>query len=155
MLNIKLNRHELMLCDIFGTVRRKNAMQFNYDRQVSKQDKYDMDIDGFKGEYIVAQYLNVMPDFSINEKKNPIDLHWNNKSIDVKSTRNPNGNIYITEYHKKKPCDYYVQVILNDDGGDIVGWIDSENLFKKATFVNGSHPSYMLKQKDLFKLPIT
>ena len=106
MLNIKLNRHELMLCDIFGTVRRKNAMQFNYDRQVSKQDKYDMDIDGFKGEYIVAQYLNVMPDFSINEKKNPIDLHWNNKSIDVKSTRNPNGNIYITEYHKKKPIKY-------------------------------------------------
>ena len=49
-MKIQFNRHEMLVCDIFGSIRRKNAMQFNNDRQVSKQDPYDMDIDGFMGE---------------------------------------------------------------------------------------------------------
>lgn len=148
-MEIELNRHELLICDIMGSIRRKNAMQFNYDRQVSKQNPYDMDIDGFKGEYIVAKYLNVMPDLSINEKKNPIDLYWNNLSVDVKATRNPNGHIYVTEYHKLSPCDLYIQVILNDNGGLIKGWADSKYLFLNADLIHGSHPSYKLDQHKL------
>ena len=150
MQQINLSRHEILICDLMGSVRRKNAMQFNSDRQVSNQNPYDMDIDGFKGEFIAAKYLKVMPDFSINERKNPIDLYWNNKSIDVKATRNPNGSIYVTEYHKTKPCDIYMQVILNEDGGYIQGWIDKKTLFEKATLTQGNHPSYKLMQNDLF-----
>jgi hypothetical protein len=128
---------------LFGSIRRKNAMQFNYDRQVSKQNPYDMDIDGFMGEFIVAKYLNVMPDFTINEKKNAVDLIWNNKTIDVKTTRNPRGNVYVTEYHRKSPCDLYIQVVLEDSHiGRITGWIGKETMFDVATLVEGKHPSY-------------
>jgi len=146
---IMLNRHEMLLCDLFGTVRRKNAMQFNAEMQVSDQNPYDMNIDGFMGELIVAKYLNVMPDLTINEKKNPIDLLWNGLTIDVKSTRNSAGNIYVTEYHKHSPCDLYIQVIIKDNMGKLQGWIDSEDLFKKATIVEKHHRSYCLKQSDL------
>ena len=149
---IELNRHELLICDIFGSIRRKNAMQFNYDRQVSKQNPYDMDIDGFMGEFIVAKKLNVMPDFTINEKKNPTDLWYKDKSIDVKTTRNPNGNIYVTEYHRKKHCDIYIQVVLNPPFGDIKGWVDSKTLFEKAELLGGNHPSYCFKQSELFDI---
>lgn len=149
---IELNRHELVVCDLFGSIRRKNAMQFNYDRQVSKQNPYDMDIDGFMGEFIVAKYLNVMPDFTINEKKNAVDLIWNNKTIDVKTTRNPRGNVYVTEYHRKSPCDIYIQVVLLDAHlGEITGWIGKETMFDVATLVEGKHPSYCIKQSDLIK----
>ena len=149
---IELNRHELVVCDLFGSIRRKNAMQFNYDRQVSKQNPYDMDIDGFMGEFIVAKYLNVMPDFTINEKKNAVDLIWNNKTIDVKTTRNPRGNVYVTEYHRKSPCDIYIQVVLLDAHlGEITGWIGKETMFDVATLVEGKHPSYCIKQPDLIK----
>lgn len=148
-MDFKLNRHEMLICDLFGSIRRKNAMQFNYDRQVSKQNPYDMDIDGFMGEFIVAKFLNIMPDFTINEKKNPIDLIWNNLSIDVKTTRNPNGNIYITEYHKKNPCDIYIQVIINENIGTISGWIDDIELFNVAEYISGNHPSYKITQNQL------
>lgn len=148
----ELNRHEVLVCDIFGSIRRKNAMQFNYDRQVSKQNPYDMDIDGFMGEFIVAKHLNVMPDFTINEKKNAVDLVWNGKTIDVKTTRNPKGSVYVTEYHRKKPCDLYIQVVLEDANvGKITGWIGKETMFDIATFIDGKHPSYCIKQSDLIK----
>ena len=149
-MDFELNRHEMLICDIFGSIRRKNAMQFNYDRQVSKQNPYDMDIDGFMGEFIVAKYLNVMPDFTINEKKNPTDLIWNNLTIDVKTTRNPNGALWVTEYHKKNPCDIYIQVVIDNNIGSIKGWIDKSELFAKAEYVSGNHPSYKVTQ-DLLK----
>ena len=125
-------------------------MQFNVDRQVSKQNPYDMDIDGFKGEFIVAKYLNLMPDFTLNERKNPVDLWIKGKSIDVKATRNKLGNIYVTMYHKKNPCDYYIQTVVDDLGGLIRGWISGEDLFKVAVLnEEHSHPSYMLPQAQL------
>ena len=151
-MKILLNRHEMLICEMFGTIRRKNAMQFNYDRQVSKQDPFDMDIDGFMGEFVVAKYLNVMPDFTINEKKNPTDLLWNGKTIDVKTTRNPNVKIYVTEYHRKSPCDIYIQVVVDQNIADITGWIDSTTLFEKARLLEGNHPSYCLNQEDLFDI---
>ena len=148
-MKFELNRHELLVCDIFGSIRRKNAMQFNYDRQVSKQNPYDMDTDGFMGEFIVAKHLNVMPDFTINEKKNAVDLIWKRKTIDVKTTRNPTGNVYVTEYHRKNPCDLYIQVVIDPPYGEITGWIGKETLFDVATLMQGNHPSYCVKQSDL------
>ena len=149
-MRVNLNRHELFLCEYFGTMRRKNAMQFNHDRQVSKQDPYEMDIDGFKGEYIVAKHLNIMVDFSINQKKNPVDLYTaSGKSIDVKSTRNNKGDVYVTEYHRKSPCDFYILVVLDDTGGDIVGWVDKDELFEYATLIGGNHPSYRYDRNRL------
>jgi hypothetical protein len=149
-MRIDLSRQELMICDIIGSIRRKNAMQHNKDRQVSNQDPFQQDIDGFMGEFIVAKYLNLMPDFSINAKKNPIDLRdQSGNSIDVKTTRNPQGKIYVTEYHRNSPCDIYIQVVIDETGGDIIGWIKGSDLFDKATLIGGSHPSYMLEQSDL------
>lgn len=149
-MRIDLSRQELFICEYFGTMRRKNAMQFNVDRQVSKQNPYDMDIDGFKGEFIVAKHLNLMPDFTLNERKNPVDLWINGKSIDVKATRNKLGSIYVTMYHKKHPCDYYIQVVVDDAGGEISGWITGEELFQKAVLNEEHfHPSYMLPRAQL------
>lgn len=151
-MRIQLNRHELLFCDLFGTARRKNAMQFNHDRQVSKQNPYDMDIDGFRGEFAVAKYLNVMVDTSLNEKKNPVDLIWNGKTIDVKATRHKNAHILVTEYHKHHPCDLYVQTYIEDDAVTIVGWIDNRTLFKEAEIRTEGQVSYWLKDDKLFPI---
>lgn len=152
-MRIDLSRQELFICEYIGTCRRKNAMQFNKDRQVSKRDPYDIDIEGFMGEFIVAKHLGVMPDFSLNERKNPIDLvSRKGKTIDVKTTRNPAGKLYVTEYHRKNPCDIYILILVDDFGGDLIGWIDKESLFEKATYTDANnHPSYVLEQEQLNK----
>ena len=152
-MRVMLNRHEQLICEVMGTVRRKNAMQFNSDHQVSKQNPYDMDIDGFTGEFVVAKHLNVMVDTTINEKKNPIDLIWNQKTIDVKSSRNPNVDMHVTEFHKKSPCDLYIQVVLHEGYADLIGWIDGKTLFEKATLKTHSvRSSYVLPQEELFAM---
>ena len=128
-----LSKHELFLCEYMGTLRRKNAMQFNMDRQYSQRDAYEIDIDGFMGEYIVAKHLNLMCDFSLSEKKSPIDLITSGgSSIDVKSTRSDNKGLSVTGYHKKSPCDFYILVLCEDDGGEILGWADKHLLFQNA-----------------------
>ena len=152
MMRIEFNRHELLICELMGTVRRKNAMQFNADRQVSNQNPYDMDIDGFMGEFAVAKYLNVMVDTTINEKKNPVDIIWNGHTIDVKTTRNTHANIHVTEYHRKSPCDIYIQVIIDKESAILSGWVDSNTLFEKAEYLDNDHPSYRLQQKHLFHI---
>jgi len=152
-MRINLTRQELFICEYIGSCRRKNAMQFNKDRQVSKRDPFDIDIEGFMGEFIVAKYLGVMPDFSLNEKKNPIDLiSRKGKTVDVKTTRNPNGKLYVTDYHKNNPCDIYILVCIDDEGGNLIGWIDGKSLFEKAEFSEANnHPSYILEQSMLNK----
>ncbi len=131
-----LTKHELFLCEYMGTMRRKNAMQFNMDRQYSKRDPYSIDIDGFMAEYIVAKHLNLMCDFSLNEKKNPTDLiTYNGSTIDVKSTRSEEKGLSVTGYHRKNPCDFYILVLCEDDGGDILGWTDKDNFFLNSTQV--------------------
>jgi len=54
------------------------------------------------GEFIVAKHLGVMPDFSLNETQNPIDLvSRKGKTVDVKTTQNPDGQVLCTEYRRK------------------------------------------------------
>ena len=129
-----LDKHELLFCEFFGVMRRKNAMQHNADQQYSKRNPYDIDIDGFMGEYIVAKHLNLCPDVSLNEKKNPIDLRTHaGSSIDVKTTRSKDKPLTVTAYHKKNPCDFYIYVLCDDLGGEIIGWVDKEEFFHFAT----------------------
>jgi len=90
MVDFELNRHEMLVCDIFGSIRRK--------------------------------------------------------TIDVKTTRNQNGALWVTEYHKKSPCDIYIQVVINNNIGSIKGWIDKSKLFTMSEYVSGNHPSYKLTQ---------
>ena len=57
--------------------------------------------------------------------------------------------MYVTEYHRKSPCDFYILIVLDDAGGDIVGWVDKDELFQFATLMGGSHPSYKYDRKRL------
>jgi len=158
-MRIDLTRHEFFICEYIGSIRRKNAMTHNTDRQISNQDPFQQDIDGFVGEYIVAKYFNLMPDFSVNPKKNPIDLiSRTGKSLDVKTTRNKDGKVYVTDYHKNNPCDFYILVVIDDKGGDIAGWIDQETLFSIAKTITKKdksgkdHTSYVIEQEQLSKI---
>jgi hypothetical protein len=154
-MRINLNRHELLLCEFFGVMRRKNAMTHNADRQYSDRNPYDIDIDGFMGEFIVAKFLNLCPDFSLNEKKNPVDLKTHNgKTIDVKTTRNKNKPLMITEYHKKNPCDFYIYLLCDDLGADILGWIDKDNFFKEATLKTTKNYNSYAYEKELKNIKI-
>ncbi len=154
-MRIMLTDQEIQICHYMGKQRRANAMMHNTDQKVSDRDAEKIDIDGFMAEFIVAKKFNVMPDFSIRPFKNPVDLTINKKTVDVKSTRNPEGKMYVNEYHRNNPCDIYIQVVLDDFGGRITGFITAEDLFELAEVKHSvdqfgkEHTSYVLDQSHL------
>ena len=122
-MRINLSPEELRVVKFIGKARRDNAQKFNKDKQISQQDPYQLDIDGFMGEFIVAKAFNLMPDFELSQKKKPYDLiDGDGLKIDVKSSRIDNIKLRVTEYHDKSPCDIYVLCIVDDLGGDIRCW---------------------------------
>jgi len=128
-MRIYLTQEEIRIVRFMGKARRDNAQKFNKDKQISDQDPYQIDIDGFMGEFIVAKALNVMPDFELTAKKKDYDLiDAEGNKIDVKSSRIDNIKLRITEYHNKSPCDIYVLCIVDDLGGDIRCWSSWEKI---------------------------
>ena len=122
-MRINLSPEELRVVKFIGKARRDNAQKFNKDKQILQQDPYQLDIDGFMGEFIVAKAFNLMPDFELSQKKKPYDLiDSDGLKIDVKSSRIDNIKLRVAEYHDKSPCDIYVLCIVDDLGGDIRCW---------------------------------
>ena len=122
-MRIDLTQEEIRIVKFMGKARRDNAQKYNKDKQVSQQDPYQIDTDGFMGEFIVAKVLNLMPDFELTVKKKDYDLiDAEGNKIDVKSSRVENIKLRVTEYHDKSPCDIYILCIVDDLGGDIRCW---------------------------------
>ena len=128
-MRIDLTQEEIRIVKFMGKARRDNAQKYNKDKQVSQQDPYQIDTDGFMGEFIVAKVLNLMPDFELTVKKKDYDLiDAEGNKIDVKSSRLENIKLRVTEYHNKSPCDIYVLSIVDDIGGDKRCWSSWENI---------------------------
>ena len=122
-MKINLSPEELRIVKFIGKARRDNAQKYNKDKQISAIDPYQLDIDGFMGEFIVAKAFNLMPDFQLSERKKNYDLiDGDGNKIDVKSSRIDNIKLRVTEYHDKDPCDVYVLCIVTDVGGEIKCW---------------------------------
>ena len=102
-MRIDLSAEELRVVRFIGRARRDNAQKFNKDKQISDQDPYQIDIDGFMGEFIVAKAFNLMPDFELTQKKKNFDLvDGEGLKIDVKSSRHDKIKLRVTEYHDKR-----------------------------------------------------
>jgi hypothetical protein len=122
-MRVNLTQEEIRIVKFIGKARRDNAQKFNKDKRISDKDPYQLDIDGFMGEFIVAKAFNLMPDFELSQFKKPYDfIDGNNHKVDVKSSRIDNIKLRVTEYHDKNPCDIYVLCIVDDTGGDIRCW---------------------------------
>jgi hypothetical protein len=148
---IDLTEEELFICRMLGVMRRSSAMHSVKDRQVGKNDTWAIDIDGMVGEYCVAKYLNVCPDLTVGPRSGGADLISRTKQrIDVKTTRIPDGRLLATIEKAKDPCDIYILVIVDDKGGNIIGYATKDQLFSIANITDLGHgEGYALNQEDL------
>jgi len=129
-MRVDLSGVELFICRVLGVMRRSSAMGQVVDQQMGKQDVWAIDMDGVIGELCVAKAMNVCPDLTIGVRSGGADLlSREKKTIDIKTTRHKNGRLLSTLSKQKNPCDVYVLVIVDDNGGDIVGWASKEELF--------------------------
>lgn len=153
-MRITLSYAEFHMCDVFGTMRRRTAMNNNInDQQMGKQDSFTIDIEGMVGEYAVAKALNLCPDFTVGPRNGGHDLlTHNNKTVDIKTTKYKTGALLATLKKEQSPCDIYVLVTVDKDGCDIAGWASSEELFQSKNIKDKGHgPGFCLEQDQLNK----
>ena len=153
MARVDLTVHEMLVCQTLGVLRRSSAMGNVKDEQMGDQSPWNIDIDGVIGEMCVAKHFNVFPDMSVGIRKGGADLLIKNKSVDVKTTRVKSGRLLSTLKKIEDPCDVYMLVIVDDKGGDIVGWIGKEKLFLPENIADLGHgKGYVLTQEQLNKI---
>jgi hypothetical protein len=152
-MRINLTDSELFICRTLGVMRRSEAMHKVKNQQMGKDDTWSIDIDGMVGEFCVAKQLNVCPDLTISVRKGGADLiSPQKKSIDVKTTRHKNGRLLATLKKFEDACDVYVLVIVDDLGGDIVGWATHSELCNELNKTDlGYGEGYALEQYQLHK----
>lgn len=153
-MRIELTKAEMFVCRMLGMMRRSVAMDNVVDQQVGKDDTWAIDIDGVVGEYCVAKHLNVCPDLTVSPRKGGTDLtSVLGESIDVKTTRTKTGRLLATLKKASDPCDIYVLVIVDNTGGDIIGYATKEDLFQDQNIRDLGHgKGYALDQDQLKEL---
>ena len=152
-MRIDLTESELFVCRILGVMRRSEAMHKVQNQQVGKNDTWSIDIDGMVGELCVAKLLNVCPDLTVSVRSGGADLiSKDKKTIDVKTTRHKSGKLLATLKKLKDSCDVYILVIVDDLGGDVIGWATHSELCDDKNKINLGHgDGYGLEQWQLKK----
>ena len=152
-MQIELSMPELEICRLLGVMRRCTASGNVQDKQMGKQDPFEIDIDGVIAEYCVAKALNLCPDLTVSIRKGGSDLvNYFKRTIDVKSTRYQSGKLLATLKKEDHACDMYVLAIVNDKGAKIAGWTTKEELFKDENIDDLGHgKGYVMTQDQLNK----
>jgi hypothetical protein len=155
-MRINLSTSELFVCRMLGMMRRSTAMNRVGDQQMGDQDTWAIDIDGVVGEFCVAKALNLCPDFSVSVRSGGSDLVTHDKqTIDVKTTRVKGGRLLATLKKADASCDLYYLVIVDDFGGDLVGYINKEKLFVEENKKDIGHGiGYIMSQDQLNRVEL-
>jgi hypothetical protein len=75
---------------------------------------------GIYGELAFARYANVYPDLSVHLRAGSADAQWLGWSVDVKSTRNAAGPLWVDA--RKRP-DLYVLALVEGTTVTLAGWM--------------------------------
>lgn len=100
------------------------------DRQMGKDDGFQIAIDGLVAEFGVCKYFNVCPDLSFEPRSGGEDCIIRNKRVDVKSTKPGKTKVYIPEWKAKNKIDRYVYCYVNFRTVNILGWFAPQDIFR-------------------------
>jgi len=107
------------------------------------EDGLQADIDGMIGEVCFGKMFNYF--VNLSARKADADFYTKDgKSIDVKSTRYKTGRLVATINKKRSPCDLYVLMVIDDEGGWYKGYVSKEELFRDENIKDLGHgPTYV------------
>lgn len=143
---------ELEICWFIGKKRYEITSQQGTERkQDPTQNALQMSVDGVITEYAVAKTLNLNFDLNCDFRKFGADLTLSDgKTIDVKSTSTPGGNLNAVKWSVEKPCDFFVLTEIRSSHVRIVGTIARDNFLQPENLVDvGRGAFYSVPQSVL------
>lgn len=158
-IKVLLNENEQRVVKHISRKRYESARKNGFnDLQKSDQNKLDMDEDGYGGEFALCKYFNIYPSFSTGMTDKDDCVMPCGAKVDVKTTRNTNGNLIAMNTKDANDVDLYALVIKISDAEFIIaGFAFSSQLISDQGYKNfQDHPSlngegYFLHRKDLHK----
>lgn len=153
MIKITLKPSEYALAVQLSSIREFVNRDFGVnDRQMGKDDGFQIAIDGMVAEIAVCKHFNVCPDLSFEPRSGGIDCIIKEKKIDVKSTKFGKETVYIPEWKSKNNVDIYVYCYVNFRSVEILGWFSKKDIFKESNLEPSPKAGvkhHVLKLKDL------
>lgn len=155
---ITLNDMEQRICKKIASERysinRKNGI---IDRKKGDQSNEFTDLEGFSGEFAFCKLFNIFPDFYVkvtDQKTDTGDCTFKGKSIDVKTTKYPNGRL-ICAMWKNENVDLYALMVGEFPTYKYCGFVKAKDLKVEENIINlGRGNVYALTQgelKDFYK----
>jgi len=151
---IKLNESEIHFLRILASTRSFFSRKNNVVDQKFASDKsgFEIDFDGCLSEYAFCKWHNIHFSLSFrDDTAGQPDCVFKHLTIDIKSTRLPNGRMIVKL--NSQPMDMYVLAIVEDDYTiRFAGFSRSEDIKKDENVRNlGTGDSYVLDQHQLLK----
>lgn len=147
---IELTKYEQKIAEFIAKVRTKSSRASGIKNlKVGPQSDQQTELEGAGSELAAAKILNVWPD--LNPDKPAIeDFIYKNLTVDVKTTKYPNGRLILPLYKKNKACDYYMLMIGSFPTYKCVGLASKEKLIDDSNIASfGRNLHHTLEQNEL------
>ena len=130
---IQLAHWETSLAQFIGVLRQGlSSADGRKDPKRSPRNAYRIHADGAGGEIAFARWRNLYPLLNFLPTKGGADLVADDgKTIDVKTTTKPEGNLLVPGHLKDDPCDIYALMLGDADSGayHCLGWAKASEVF--------------------------
>ena len=122
-ISVHLSEAEVFLAGTLITLRQSiNRQAGIVNQKAGKQDPITTEQVGVYGELAFAKWANIYPDLTTHLRKGSADAVYKGWTVDVKSTRNLHGDLYIDARPDKLP-DIYVLVYVNYAHCELLGYV--------------------------------
>ena len=153
-----LDKWEQEIVELAAHQRHNNKVKTGWDGHgtVNKKSSLELDIHGFGGEFIFCREFNLYPDFKIHNtsKKLGSDYYdafiWN-KTVDVKTNRNPDNPLMVPEYLKSE-CQLFALFSSKYPKYRFEGFATNRMLFKAQNLRMTRVMAYVLEKDKLLAL---
>lgn len=122
------------------------------NQKAGPQDPITTELVGLYGELAFCRWANVMPDLTTHLRSGSYDAMWLGWTVDVKSTRNRDGDLYVDMRPGKTP-DCYVLAHVDYATVRLVGWIPSSCVTLAAPMPSPGQP-YRVPQSALYSVQV-
>jgi hypothetical protein len=142
MSKVNISDSEFAVATMLAIARRSATRGHNVeDRQVGKQDAFEIELDGMLAEIAFAKQFNYYPDLTVGPRSGGEDFKLRDgKTVDIKATRHLNGRLLATQKKQFAPCDLYVLAIIETMRTvNLVGYISCAKLFREENLIDLGH----------------
>lgn len=127
-MRVDLSENELRVARIVAVERQLYGRK-KYEDKKKMEDGFQADVDGMVAEMCFGRLFNYYVDMGLGKRKEDF-ISRKGETIDVKSTRYKMGKLLATLEKKEDPCDIYVLMVVDDQGGWYRGYVRKEQLFR-------------------------